>query len=60
LFATCVGISLLNIPTFGCGGGSNRFGGAASTFGISGVGILISATFGGGGCSFGISMRGLS
>ena len=60
LFATVVGVSLLNIPTFGCGGGVNRFGGAASIFGMIGVGSLISATFGGGGSGFGISIFGCS
>ena len=60
LFATVVGVSLLNIPSFGCGGGVNFLGGAASIFGITGVGNLISATFGGGGSGFGISIFGCS
>ncbi len=60
LFATAVGDSLLKSPTFGCGGGVNLFGAAASIFGIIGVGNLISATFGGGGSGFGISILGCS
>ena len=60
LFATVVGVELLNAPSFGCGGGANRLGGAASIFGITGVGSLISATFGGGGIGLGISIFGCS
>src|SRR5579872_1413593 len=60
LFATVVGVSLLKRPSFGWGGGVKRLGGAASTFGSTGVGIFTSAIFGGSGCGFGSTILGAS